>query len=107
MVTPGNVITLKRDASCKECGADLLAGSKARYYSNEKIYCESEHTGPSTQKSKVSSSAAPTVSVGVQSDPARMLRLAQLFEDAAYLIRVGLKTVQGKEVPAEQHDLPF
>ena len=35
------VITLQRAAVCADCGADLPVGTKARYYSAERIYCES------------------------------------------------------------------
>jgi len=35
------VITLQRPAVCTDCGAQLPAGAKARYYSADRIYCES------------------------------------------------------------------
>ncbi|MBA7515791.1 hypothetical protein ES705_07850 [subsurface metagenome] len=35
------VITLQRPAVCADCGAELPAGTKARYYSADRIYCES------------------------------------------------------------------
>ncbi len=34
------VITLQRDAICAGCGKDLPAGTIARYYSPDRIYCE-------------------------------------------------------------------
>ena len=37
-------ITLKRDATCKDCGAHLPAGSQARYYGYGKIYGIGCHT---------------------------------------------------------------
>jgi len=34
------VMTLRRPAVCAGCGKALPAGSKARYYARDKIYCE-------------------------------------------------------------------
>ena len=39
----GGLMTLQRDAICSECGTPLPAGTQARYYSREKIYCPGEH----------------------------------------------------------------
>lgn len=43
------VITLQRAAECSDCGAHLPAGTRARYYSADKIYCES-HDEPATRE---------------------------------------------------------
>lgn len=32
------LITLKREAVCEDCGSDIPAGSKARWYRNGKVY---------------------------------------------------------------------
>jgi len=34
------IITLKETAICADCGKNLPAGSRARYYGKDKIYCE-------------------------------------------------------------------
>jgi hypothetical protein len=34
------IITLQREAICAGCGTEIPAGAKARYYSADKIYCE-------------------------------------------------------------------
>ncbi len=41
----GGLMTLQRDAVCSEpgCLCPLPAGTQARYYSREKIYCPGEH----------------------------------------------------------------
>ena len=38
------VIKLKYSAKCKECGADLPVGSRARYYGRGKIYGSDCHS---------------------------------------------------------------
>lgn len=45
------IITLQREAVCTDCGAHLPAGARARYYSAERIYCES-HDGPTEPKTE-------------------------------------------------------
>jgi len=40
------IITLQRNAQCKGCGKVLPAGSRARYYAQDKIYCEEPHNTP-------------------------------------------------------------
>lgn len=40
------VITLQRPAVCADCGAELPAGTRARYYSAERIYCETHDEKP-------------------------------------------------------------
>ncbi|MBA7608638.1 hypothetical protein ES703_15817 [subsurface metagenome] len=40
------VITLQRPAVCADCGADLPVGTRARYYSADRIYCESHDEKP-------------------------------------------------------------
>ncbi len=44
-----NVITLQRPAECADCGAHLPAGSRVRYYSADKIYCESHDEEPAAR----------------------------------------------------------
>jgi len=40
-------ITLRSPAVCADCGAELPAGSKARWYSkSQRAYCAGPHTGP-------------------------------------------------------------
>ena len=43
------VITLQRPAECSDCGALLPAGTRARYYSADKIYCET-HDEPAARE---------------------------------------------------------
>ncbi|MBA7621557.1 hypothetical protein ES703_28921 [subsurface metagenome] len=45
------IITLQRPAVCADCGAELPAGTRARYYSAERIYCES-HDEPPPRETK-------------------------------------------------------
>jgi len=35
------IITLQRPAICAGCGKEIPTGARARYYSQDKIYCES------------------------------------------------------------------
>jgi len=41
------LLTLQRDAKCSDCGQRLPAGTEARYYSAEKIYCSPNCETPS------------------------------------------------------------
>ena len=50
-----SVIELHRDATCTACGYTLSAGTKARYYSSEKIYHEPSCDTPNIQGSSPSS----------------------------------------------------
>ena len=43
------VITLQRPAVCTDCEAEIPAGARARYYSADRIYCES-HDEPATRE---------------------------------------------------------
>lgn len=43
-------ITLKRPAKCKDCGADLPAGSRARYYGRGQIYGTECHENPREER---------------------------------------------------------
>lgn len=44
------IITLQRPAECTDCGAHLPVGSRARYYSAERIYCESHDNEPAARE---------------------------------------------------------
>ncbi|GAI71807.1 unnamed protein product [marine sediment metagenome] len=46
------IITLQRAAVCADCGAELPAGTRARYYSADRIYCESHDEKPAPRKTK-------------------------------------------------------
>lgn len=46
------VITLQWPAVCTDCGAELPAGTRARYYSAERIYCETHDEKPAPRETK-------------------------------------------------------
>ncbi len=43
------IITLREPAECLDCGKHLPAGTRARYYSIDKIYCETHDNGPAAR----------------------------------------------------------
>ena len=52
------VITLQRPAECADCGAQLPVGARARYYSADRIYCES-HDEPATRQPGAGAARTP------------------------------------------------
>lgn len=55
------IITLQRAAVCADCGAELPVGTRARYYSADKIYCES-HDEPTSKKPAAKTETEPLFS---------------------------------------------
>lgn len=53
------VITLQRPAVCADCGAQLPVGTQARYYSAERIYCESHDEKPAPRQTKAETKTEP------------------------------------------------
>jgi hypothetical protein len=52
-------ITLKYPATCKECGADLPAGIKARYYGKGRVYGIDCHEDTRTAEAKATKTRVP------------------------------------------------
>ncbi|MBA7479259.1 hypothetical protein ES707_14693 [subsurface metagenome] len=53
------IITLQRPAVCADCGAELPAGTQARYYSAERIYCETHDEKPAPRETKAETKTEP------------------------------------------------
>lgn len=53
------VITLREPAKCADCGRDLPAGTTARYYSRDKIYCEPSCGGKQPAPAPQAAAPAP------------------------------------------------
>jgi hypothetical protein len=42
-------ITLRFDGICRDCGAALKAGTRARWYGKGRVYCAGQHEGASAK----------------------------------------------------------
>lgn len=54
-------LTLKRDAVCADCGAELIAGTLARYYGPKHIYGLECHEQKPKAKAKSNGNGSPRV----------------------------------------------
>jgi hypothetical protein len=75
-------LTLKYDAKCKDCGADLPAGSKARYYGRGRIYGIGCHEDTRPNKGKSNGNGSPRALTQWESDNWPAGRIASHYDPA-------------------------